>query len=54
MANDDLKDVEALQHARNTPHCLDVISESRPINSCDTVVEKKDIQSTDLALPMPQ
>ena len=35
MANADLKDVETLQLAQNTPHRLDVISESRPVS--DTV-----------------
>ena len=32
MANVDLKNVEAMQKARATPHRLDVVSESRPAN----------------------
>ena len=47
MANADLKDVETLQLARNTPHRFDAILKSRPV---DTVVHPVDtVVKTDLA-----
>ena len=42
MANDDLKDVDAMQLTHNTPHRLDAVLESRPVDTevgVDNVVE---------------